>query len=99
MSYPVATALFDSAVNCGVNAASVWLQKSINKVIPNTLKVDGLIGPKTLAYLEAFPPFDIASKIVGFRLQRYVRLISRCPEQRVFVLGWMKRASDLLLFI
>jgi len=96
---PLAIVVYDSAVNCGQQAAAVWLQKAINKVAGESLEVDGVIGPITLAKVEIQNPYDIASKIVSCRLQRYISLIKRDSTQRTFVLGWMQRASDLLDYI
>lgn len=91
---PVAVVMFDTAVNCGVHSASVWLQKVIGA------KPDGIIGPETMDKLESgFDPYDVSGKIVGLRMKRYVKLINRKPNQRAFVVGWMNRAAELLAYI
>ncbi len=49
--------LFDSGVNAGRTAATEWLQKAYNLVVPEhwrLLKVDGAMGPKTQAAVNRF---------------------------------------------
>lgn len=95
---PLAIVVYDSAVNCGVQSASIWLQKALNKVWGN-LEIDGVIGPRTLSAVEQVNPYELATKIVSFRLKRYTSLVRRDSTQRDFILGWMDRAADLLEFI
>jgi len=98
MPTPIAIAVFDSSVNCGVGSGAIWLQKAINSQGDN-IGVDGVIGPVTLAKLESCNPYNIAGKIVSNRMRRYSKLISRDPSQRGFITGWINRASDLLDYI
>ncbi len=98
MAEPLSVTIFDSAVNCGVHSAGVWLQKSINQLCPG-LVVDGIIGSKTIQEANRAGPYDLAGKVAAHRLRRYTKLIGRDPAQRVFIIGWVNRVSDLLLYI
>jgi lysozyme family protein len=98
MPTPLAIVVFDSSVNCGVGSGAIWLQKAINAG-GDKISVDGSIGPETLSRLDYCDPYNLSGKIVGHRMLRYSKLISRDPSQRGFVTGWIKRASDLLEFI
>lgn len=55
-SQEIANYLFDFAVNSGIDDAVKALQWAINKVTMEGLKVDGVLGAKTLA---AIPPHSI----------------------------------------
>jgi len=98
MPAPIAIVVFDSSVNCGVGSGATWLQKAINSQGDN-IKVDGVIGPMTLAKLDSCNPHNIAGKIIAYRLRRYSKLISRDPSQRGFITSWINRAADLLEYI
>lgn len=98
MPVPLAVAVFDSSVNCGVPSAAVWLQKAINSS-GNKIAVDSIIGQETLDKLDYSDPYALAGKLVGQRMRRYSKLISRDPSQRTFITGWINRAADLLEYI
>lgn len=97
-SLPVGVVLFDSSVNCGRAAAAKWLQQSINQ--DNTfLKVDGIVGSKTILAATGIETYRLAGRIVGYRIQLYADLIKRYPEQIRFIRGWNNRAGRLLHYI
>lgn len=94
---PIAIALFDSCVNCGP-VARKWLQKAINGD-NHFVEVDGLIGIKTMLAAQAQPPYRLAGRLIGYRIQHYADLIKTYPEQVKFIRGWNKRAGYLLQYI
>lgn len=98
MEESLAITVFDSSVNCGLRSAGIWLQKSLNH-LGATVEVDGIVGVITIHAANLHNPYDLSGKVISHRLNRYTKLISRDPEQRVFVLGWMNRVSDLLRYI
>lgn len=92
--------LVDAGVNCGVHRASEWLQRVLNVLnrrasdFPD-IKVDGDVGPATLASLDAFLRHRGATgERVLFRalnsLQgaHYVTLAERDARQQKYVFGW-----------
>ena len=97
LSSDLATVLFDSSVNCGQNSAAKWLQRSCNK-LGSHLKVDGIIGFKTLFEVHKYSPMKIQDLLVAERLRRYVWMLNRYPSQVKYIKGWLNRVSDLLDF-
>jgi hypothetical protein len=62
-AYPLALALFDTAVNMGVGTAIKLLQRAINDLLPTDkwVTVDGKLGRQTLI---ATKTFEISIKVV-----------------------------------
>lgn len=82
----LAAAVFDMAVNQGIEAAARTLQEAVGA--PN----DGRIGPETLAAVNRAPE-TILGEFRARRCVRYAELWqSRPTEAREYGLGWMRRA-------
>lgn len=81
LAFPVALALFDYAVNSGVEAAIRGAQKAVD------LKVDGILGPVTFAAIDGVEPEDFVSALQAERLLYLVRLTSFDTYGR----GWTRR--------
>lgn len=80
--------LFDGAVNSGVKQSIKWLQQASGAT------ADGVIGPKTLAAINAQTPDRVAKRYNGHRL-RFMKDLKNWPS---FSRGWADRiASNLLL--
>ena len=79
---PVAWVVFDSAVNQGNGQAAKFLQRAAGG-----LKVDGKIGPKTLAAAGARNPYELATEIAVRRALHYTAL----RHWLTFGRGWMRR--------
>lgn len=87
----LAIALFDFAVHSGVRTAVHYLQS-----IVGTEVVDGILGPRTLACIEAWgDAHDLAQQLNACRLNRFVRLVDELPEMRRFQRGWRNRVHAL----
>jgi len=84
----VATALFDTAVNCGKPRASRWLQGAVGVV------QDGAIGPKTIAAVNASPDEAIRG-VINSRSDHYVLIVAKNPALRKFLNGWTNRVMAL----
>ena len=94
--YAISEELFDTAVNMGVGTAAKFLQQALNLMNRNgdiykDLKVDGDIGPATIAaYKKA--DTDVLLKVLnGLQFERYHSIVERDPKQERFFNGWMKR--------
>lgn len=104
---PVGEMLFDQAVNGGMVAAKKLLQRAINACLTKyrlnmpPLNVDGVLGDKTRAALEAVvrvPAAGMAAIVIAFRdatKARYRAIAAANPSQKRFLAGWLNRA-DLL---
>jgi lysozyme family protein len=79
-------------VNAGPKQAALFLQRSLNVV------ADGVIGPKTLAAINAIPQDKILSLIYSYIDQRsdfYIDIVSREISQIMFLKGWLIRIRTL----
>jgi len=81
----VALVVFDGAVNQGPHAAALDLQGALG------VKMDGVLGPVTMAAVEALPARDVLPRLVGRRAMRYAlhRQLTR------YGLGWFTRLADV----
>ena len=97
----VATELFDSAVNMGPTTATGFLQRALNALNRNQkdypdLKVDRLIGAKTLKALAAFMALrgksgerTLVKAIEALQGERYLALAEARPANEAFLYGWL----------
>ena len=88
----IAIAVFDCAVNQGVDAAKKLLQRTVD------VKVDGVIGKNTLAAIgEAVnkDEDDLVLQYLGWRLKRY----SGTANAAVYMRGWANRVLELHHFL
>lgn len=81
LQFPAALALFDYAVNSGVETAIRAAQKALD------LKVDGILGPVTFARIDNSEPEDFVAALQAERLLSLVQLTS----WNVFGRGWARR--------
>lgn len=89
---PIDLVTFDSAVNCGKDRATRWMQAAVG------VRADGMIGPITLAAISAVAqsPRMIAAVAREVLAQRIRHHADQGPEQqRTFGLGWARRLSAL----
>jgi lysozyme family protein len=89
LPYPIALAVFDTAVNSGVKTAVRMLQELIGTT------ADGIIGPKTLAALAHHQPGALAQQYCWARMRFLVRIVKRNLSQVRFLAGWTNRVSEL----
>jgi lysozyme family protein len=86
----VATIIFDQAVNRGVSTAAQSIQAILG------VKVDGVIGPKTIEALNNSSPKTTAFKFICEAQEHYARIVQRNNSQAVFLVGWLRRSHKLL---
>lgn len=93
-SQSVANQVADFAVNAGVNRAAVTLQQAVNSANHNTaLKVDGIIGAKTLAAANALNASTLYWAYRELRTNFYKSLASKSAKQATFLKGWLRRVE------
>lgn len=95
-SQEVASKLFDIAVNCGVSFAAKALQRTLNvanqggKYYPDLL-VDGKVGLKTIAALNAHPNQSVIFKCLNtLQGDHYIEIAEKNPSQEDFINGWFR---------
>ena len=79
-------AMFDAAVNSGVPQASRWLQRAVGA------NPDGIIGPRTLAAVQAADQSTLLRRLLAVRL-RFMTDLSNWPAHGR---GWARRIADLM---
>ena len=79
--------LFDLAVNSGVKTAIRLLQRAVEA------RVDGDLGPRTLAAVNSMPAPRLVARLCGLRLA----LMASLPTWQRFGRGWTLRVVDCLL--
>ena len=83
----LALVVFDAAVNSGVPQAVRWLQQAVG------VQADGVIGPVTLAAIQAHAGRG-AALVVDYLAHRTV-FLAALPTWRTFALGWSRRLAAL----
>jgi lysozyme family protein len=90
-SQQIANQLFDTAVNMGTGIACRFLQQGVNVLVPNTLTVDGAVGPLTIQAANNQNNQALYNAICNLRRQRYESIIAANPSQAIFRNSWFSR--------
>lgn len=97
----LAAELFDTAVNMGSATANGFLQRALNALNRNEadypdLKLDRLIGARTLAALAAFLKLRgkagekvLLKAVDALQGERYLALAESRPANEAFLYGWL----------
>lgn len=78
--------VIDDAVLSGPWLAAKDLQQTLGVV-----SVDGIIGPQTLAAIDAVDHAALGRRLAVTRTLRLVRHVQQHPDQLVFLTGWVTR--------
>lgn len=90
----LATIVYQAAVNCGVKRASRWLQECLLLMSRGYMATDGIIGPKTLAKLNACRELNVlGDDVLDKQEEHYEALAQNDPTQRKFLQGWKNRVK------
>jgi lysozyme family protein len=81
----------DCGVNHGVNQAAKWVQKAVGA------KQDGVIGPKTIAAVQADNPIAVYLRVCASRNRLYGKIVGRDHTQAKFISGWNNRNAKWLV--
>ena len=81
---------FDMCVNQGRGRAVKILQRAANAKGAN-LKIDGGMGPKTIAAMQNVE----LKRVRAYRVKYYANLIVRKPDLEKFYYGWFKRSLEV----
>ena len=81
---------FDMCVNQGRGRAVKILQKAANAKGAD-LKVDGGMGPKTIAAMDGVE----LQRVRAYRVKYYADLVTRKPDLEKFYFGWFRRALEV----
>lgn len=86
----LASNYMDMAVLRGVVAATKTMQTVLG------VTSDGLVGPKTMAAINAKPPSDLIIAYYIASQAALANLVVVKPANLVFLNGWLKRVADML---
>jgi lysozyme family protein len=92
-SQQLANQLFDTAVNMGTGMAARFLQEAINALKPNTVTVDGQVGPHTIEAANAANVETLYDEVIALRRGRYLAIIQNNPSQAQFERSWFSRLT------
>jgi lysozyme family protein len=91
----VANKLFDMGVNMGARQAAFYAQRAANALAASDARIaeDAVIGPRTLAAINAGDPIAYYQLLCEFSAAYYRHLAAVNPAQAVNLAGWLKRAA------
>ena len=89
---PLANHLFDMCVNAGQGDAVTLLQLACVSCGEN-IKIDGIIGPKTLGAANIIEGAWLADRYRVERVKHYLRRITINSSQLVNIKSWLRRAT------
>jgi lysozyme family protein len=94
-SQAIATKVFDLAVNMGHRPAHQLLQQAVNGAGGGVrLKVDGILGPKTVARANLVNTQAIMRYLRARAAVRYAMIAVKNQTQAKFLFNWMIRNQD-----
>ncbi len=82
--------LVDFGVTSGPSLAITRLQEVLK------IDADGVLGPKTLAAIEAQEPRRLVNKIALERIKMAGRIVKRDPSQIKWLGGWLNRFAEFV---
>lgn len=88
----VQTKVFDLFVNLSPHSAAGVIQKALRR-LSIAIPVDGIIGPRTIAAINAADPESLIFAIISEQRRFYQGRADADPSQRKFLRGWLARAE------
>lgn len=85
---------YDCAINCGNGGAAKQLQRALIDLGAD-IKVDAVVGPKTLSAISQFPLQDIVKSYLKTREKYYYGIVNKNQSQNDFLKGWLNRLDRL----
>ena len=86
----------DTGVNHGQRQAAKWLQKVAINSFGAAIVADGVIGPKTLAVVNAAPGRRLFYLYLRKRIAGYADIVQNDPRQLENLEGWNDRAASFI---
>lgn len=92
-SIEVAAKVFDLSVNMGSIAAHKVLQKSINRLNPKPIAIDGILGGITLGSANSLDSDKLRQELRSCARERYIEILTANPAMEWCRDGWLRRAA------
>ena len=83
--------VIDSAVNCGADRTTKWLQRAAA-----CTAIDGVIGPETRKLVNSRDARGLICAVVEQRVEHYINLVVAQPSQLKFLRGWWFRVKEFI---
>lgn len=99
MPWPLCLLHFDAAVNHGIGGAGKLIQRTVNSIKGPVLKIDGAVGPATLAELKSMEIKFFCLELLKTRREYFEAIVRNNPSQKVFLKGWLNRIDKLKKYI
>lgn len=97
-NFNISFLLFDFAVNAGVKNAGKILQTAINKQLgKNELKIDGIVGEKTITQLNVWCIFKKTFKDIF--IAEILGYYTSLSKFNIFGKGWINRVKNNIEFL
>jgi type VI secretion system secreted protein VgrG len=87
----IATKVFDCTVNMGEGWGETFAQQAANRC-GQSLAVDGQVGPKSIAGINACNPDQFLKEYCQQQKERYEHIVLKDPSQSIFLKTWLARA-------
>lgn len=81
-------------VDFGVTSGPAIAVQKLQEIL--RVKVDGILGPKTLAAIEVEDPRYLSNKLAASRIQMIGRIVQKNPSQIKWLNGWINRAISFI---
>src|ERR1700675_410174 len=96
-SLPIATKIFDMAVNMGAHEAHTLVQRSLTYCGHSEISVDGILGGKSIGAINEICQHgrqaDFRIELINEAKWFYEHLVEEKPVLKKFLNGWLERAS------
>lgn len=94
LRYDIAASIFDFAVNSSAPGRPVTAVKLAQQVAG--VEPDGVIGPKSVAALNAIPAELFEAQFFVQKMRRYAEIVAGNRAQGKFLFGWLNRSLAAL---
>lgn len=84
-SQEVADSIFDFGVNAGTGTSARLAQMVVDAT------ADGVIGPNSVAKINAFDPEFFLASFALAKIARYINIVKKNPSSKKYFYGWVKR--------
>jgi len=97
--FPVAAAIFDTGVLSGLMVSANKAQIALTTCGYPGITIDGVIGPITIAALNAVSPLAFIKAFHRLLMIRISDIVKLHPKNQVFTQGWENRVDRLLTLV
>ncbi len=91
MAKEIAIKTFDLSINMGPKQSHILLQRALRAVGAH-VNEDGVIGPKSLAAIQATSPSALLAALRSEAAGFYRNLVTKNPKSKKYLNGWLYRA-------